>query len=142
MAQKLVLKSADLPFIWNLSGHVGPGSENANMGTDVELLKVLLAIAHEHPSLRRFGINGDNPMPSRTPTFDPVLGFWIFRLQQLGRHTGDGIASPARGVFFAPDTPWVIVSFNRFARETDPELWAQLNRNNAISPALRAELSR
>jgi hypothetical protein len=80
---------------------------------------------------------------TRGSTFDTVLGFWIFRLQQLGKHTGgDGIASPARGANFAPNSPWVIVSFNDFARQADRELWERLPSNNTLSPQLRAELSR
>ena len=54
----------------------------------------------------------------------------------------DGIASPARGASYAPGTPWVIFTFNNFAREADPELWENLPLNGTVSAALRAELAR
>jgi len=142
MAARLQLTGGKLPFIWNVSAKVGPNSDSPNGSTDVELMKVLLAMALRHPTLAKFGINGRSLDVSREPVFDPILGFWIFRLQQLGQHpVVDGIASPARGATFAPGTPWVIFTFNDFARQTDPELWEALPRNNFISPALRDELS-
>ena len=144
MAARLVLRgSAALPHIWNVSARVGPGFDEPNNATDVELLNALLGMALRHPSIARFGIKGESPIPSRGPNFDPVLGFWIFRFQQLERHpSGDGVASPARGTNFAPGTPWVIVSFNRLAKESDPQTWATLNLNPNITQQLRAELSR
>ena len=64
-------------------------------------------------------------------------------MQQLGKHAGgDGVASPARGAAFAPGSPWVIFSFNDFARQSDRELWEKLPNNNSLSASLRAELSR
>jgi hypothetical protein len=143
MAARLPLVGAPLPFIWNVSARVGPGVDNPNLPTDVELMKVLLAIALTQPSVARFGLKGTSIPVTRGGTFDTVLGFWIFRFQQLGKHPGgDGIASPAHGAFFAPNSPWVIFSFNDFARQADRELWERLPSNNTLSPQLRAELSR
>ena len=143
MAARLKLSSGKLPFIWNVSAKVGPGSENPNNPTDVELMKILLVMALELPSVVRFGLKGRSLQPQRDSQFDPILGFWIYRFQQLGKHPGgDGIASPARGVSFAPGTPWVIFSFNEFARQADEELWQKLPQNSTLSPQLRAELSR
>jgi hypothetical protein len=45
-------------------------------------------------------------------------------------------------VTFAPGTPWVVFTFNEFARQSDPELWEGLSRNQTLSATLRAELSR
>lgn len=143
MAARLKLNGGPLPFIWNISARVGPGSDNPNLPTDVELLKVLLVMALNDPAIARFGLKGNSIRPERGGTFDTVLGFWIFRFQQLGKHPGgDGIASPARGAFFAPNSPWVIFSFNDLARRPDRELWEKLPNNTSLSPALRAELSR
>ncbi|MBP8308731.1 MAG: hypothetical protein KAY46_15770 [Burkholderiaceae bacterium] len=143
MAARLNIRnSPSLPHIWNVSQRVGPGSDDPNLGTDVQLLNALVAIALGHPQIKRFGINGDSPTPSRGTKFDPVLGFWIFRIQQLGAQPGDGVASPARGINFGPGSPWVVVTINRFAKEADPDLWASLDRNTFLSPQLRAELSR
>jgi hypothetical protein len=142
MAARLILKGAKLPFIWNVSARVGPGTDNPNNPTDVELMKTLLVLALGVPSVGKFGLKGNSLRPPKDGQFDPILGFWIFRLQQLGRHTGDGIASPARGVSFAPGNPWVIFTFNEFASEADRELWENLDRNKTISAPLRAELSR
>ncbi len=142
MAARLKLNSPKLPFIWNVSAKVGPGRENPNNPTDVELMKVLLVIALQLPSVTSFGIKGNSIQPPRDSNFDPVLGFWIYRFQQIGHHpAGDGVASPARGITFAPGNPWVIVTFNDFARQADPDLWEGLPRNNSISAQLRAELS-
>jgi len=143
MAARLKLTSGKLPFIWNVSARVGPGSDCANNATDVELMKVLLVIALNHPSVRNFGIKGTSIVPPRNSQFDPILGFWIYRFQQLGKTPViDGIASPARGTFYAPATPWVIFWFNEFAKEVDEQLWLNLPRNVTIGPELRAELSR
>jgi hypothetical protein len=143
MAAKLVLKGGKLPHIWNVSARVGPNSDEPNGATDVELLNVLVVIALGNPAVKRFGIKGKMIPPNRTNVFDPILGFWIFRFQQLGRHPAtDGVASPARGQFFAPGTPWVVVTINELAREADPDLWASLDRNTNVSAALRADLSR
>jgi hypothetical protein len=143
MAAKLVLKGGKLPHIWNVSARVGPGSDEPNNPTDVELLNTLVVIALGHPGIKRFGINGKMIQTNRTTIFDPILGFWIFRFQQIGRHpASDGVASPARGLSFAPGQPWVIVTINEFAREADTALWTTLNQNTNIGAALRAELSR
>jgi hypothetical protein len=142
MAARLDLRGGKLPFIWNVSNKVGPNADLPNNPTDVELMKVLLVMALRAPRVAKFGINGKSIDVTRDPVFDTTLGFWIFRFQQLGAHpTQDGVASPARGVTYAPGTPWVIFSFNEFARESDPELWEALSRNNSLSAALRAELS-
>ena len=98
MAARLKLTSGTLPFIWNVSAKVGPTSDCANRATDVELMKLLLVMALNHPGVRKFGINGTSLPPPRDRQFDPILGFWIFRLQQLGKNpVMDGIASPALG---------------------------------------------
>jgi len=143
MAARLKLTSGKLPFIWNVSARVGPGADNPNNATDVELMKVLLVMALQLPSVVGFGLKGRSLQPQRDSQFDPILGFWIYRFQQIGRHPGgDGIASPARGVTFAPGTPWVIFTFNDFARQADQQLWERLPQNNTLSAPLRAELSR
>lgn len=84
MAARLKLNGGPLPFIWNISARVGPGSDNPNLPTDVELLKVLLVMALNDPAIARFGLKGNSIRPERGGTFDTVLGFWIFRFQQLG----------------------------------------------------------
>lgn len=144
MAAKLVLKGGTLPHIWNVSSRVGPGSSEPNLATDVELLGVLVVMALDHPGVKRFGIKGQLMPPTpHSSIFDPILGFWLFRFQQIGKHQAtDGVASPARGMHFAPGHQWVVVTLNEYAREANPELWAVLNRNNTLSAALRAELSR
>lgn len=143
MAARLQLTGSKLPFIWNVSAKVGPNADNPNGPTDVELLKLLLVTALGGPRVSQFGIKGKSVPVTREPVFDTTLGFWVFRFQQLGKHsTMDGIASPARGTTYAQGTPWVIFTFNEFAREADPELWEGLPRNSSVSGALRAELTR
>lgn len=143
MAARLQLTSGSLPFLWNISARVGPTAESINNATDVELMKLLLVIALNHPALSKFGIKGNSLQPTRDSQFDPILGFWIFRLQQLGKMpVVDGFASPARGSSFAPGSPWVIGWFNHFAREADSGLWERLPHNVTVSPALKAELLR
>jgi hypothetical protein len=143
MAAKLVIKGGKLPHVWNVSSRVGPGSNEPNSATDVELLNVLVAMALDHPGVKQFGIKGQLIRPNHSSVFDPILGFWLFRFQQIGRHQAtDGVASPARGMHFAPGHEWVVVTLNEYAHEANPELWAVLNRNNTLSAGLRAELSR
>ena len=144
MAAKLILaRGGKLPHIWNVSQRVGPGSDEPNLATDVELLNALVAIALGHPSVRNFAIKGTLIPPTGGTVFDPILGFWIFRFQQIGKHAAsDGVASPARGTLFAPGQPWVIVTINELAQEADRVLWAGLNLNMTLSAVLRAELSR
>ena len=60
MAARLPLKGGPLPFIWNVSARVGPGEDNPNLSTDVELVKVLLAIALTQPWIARFGLKGNS----------------------------------------------------------------------------------
>ncbi|WP_274628785.1 hypothetical protein [Arvimicrobium flavum] len=144
MAARLPLMSGTLPFLWNISARVGPSSDCPNGSTDIELMKLLLIMAQGHPQVSKFGIaNGNQLPPPRDTQYDAILGFWIFRFQQLGKMpVVDGFASPARGATFAPGSPWVIGWFNHFARETDPELWNNLPNNTTVSPALKAELTR
>ncbi len=98
-------------------------------------------MALRHPSVARFGIKGNLIAPNRGGVLDPILGFWIFRFQQIGLHpASDGTASPARGQFYAPGMPWVIVTINEYAREADPVLWETLDKNPNISAGLRTEL--
>lgn len=54
MAAKLVLKGGKLPHIWNVSQRVGPGSDDPNLPTDVELMNTLVVIAMGHPGVQRF----------------------------------------------------------------------------------------
>ncbi|MET3900953.1 hypothetical protein ABIB57_004921 [Devosia sp. UYZn731] len=141
MAAKLQLQSRDMPFLYNVSDRVGPGG-CPNRPTDVELLKVLLVIGQRSPQLQ-VAINGSKMQPNRDTIFDPILGFYIFRMQQLGKMSVvDGVASPAKGANFAPGTPWVVYWFNYYAKLADPALWESLPRNRTLSPSLAAELSR
>ncbi|WNJ92093.1 hypothetical protein [Bosea sp. 685] len=142
MAQKLLLKGT-LPFIWNVTNRVGPNFNEPNLQTDVELLNTLCVMFQRHPKVKQFGIKGKSLPISREGIFDTTLAFWIFRMQQIDKQAAsDGVVSPARGTSFAPSQPWTIVTFNRYAREAEPEMWANLNRNPFISAALRTELSR
>ena len=145
MAAKLVLKNGKLPHIWNVSSRVGPGSDEPNNGTDVELLNTLVVIAMGHPAIKRFGIKGNAITPNRATVFDPILGFWIFRFQQIGKHpASDGVASPARGTSFAPGQPWVVVTINEFAPQSQHECECRiagrtvsLKRDGRPEPSIR-----
>lgn len=142
MAQKLILNGGPLPFIWNVSGRVGPNQGEPNRPTDVELVSALCGLFQTHPQVVRFGINGTRVPLSRGAVFDTTLAFWIFRMQQIDAGAViDGVVSPAHGTAYARGQHWTIVTFNRLAREANQAGWETLDRNTFLSQALRAELS-
>lgn len=139
MAYKLVTNNPALPFIWNVSSHVGHLDTCQNRRTDVELLQFMLSeMFHQFPHT-----NGAAMEPQVRPNgkYDAALGFWIFRAQDQNQNR-DGIVSPAKGTHFAAGHGWVIAKINYHFKNTFPDRWANLDSDPRLSPALRAELKR
>lgn len=145
MANRLAIQSHVKGFghIWNVSQRVGGRDNCPNTSTDVELVKVLIKKAFDHPLIAPVARRVSTPPLTVNSQFDAVVGYWIFRFQDHNGHpTIDGVVSPARSLSYAPNTPWVIAYINYHAFLADEDYWNGLPQNPALSGALRSELSR
>jgi len=148
MAYKLILSQSNpvrMPFIWNVSTHVGPAKRHPNRATDVELVQFLLA-----ESLKRGWPDEPSTSGAAVPPvtvdgrFNAVLGFWIFYSQQCSATPAasvDGVVSPAHGVMYGGGA-WVIVRLNNYLWAADTTFWSKLDNDPRLSPGLRSELKR
>jgi hypothetical protein len=145
MAYKLVLPGSPdgLPFIWNISQHVGC-YQCPNLPTDVELVQFMLKGLVDAGQLGHEGVTGLRTPPLATGgSFNAVLGFWIFYLQTGGKSsaTVDGIMSPAKGTSYGGGV-WAITKLNHVYKECFPAQWANLSADVRLSPPLRAQLQK
>ena len=144
MAYKLLIPGGgnDLPFVWNVSQHVGCAKTCPNRKTDVELCQFLfreLAVnGHIGDSLTSGALR---PMIQVTGTFDPTLGFWIYLEQDAPGVKSDGIISPAKGLAYG-SAMWLISWLNYQYKKAFPEAYMSLDKDVRLSPALRAELAK
>jgi hypothetical protein len=144
MAGRLGIKTSipGLTHLWNVSQQVGGRRACPNLSTDVELVKVLVTQALKSSTVKPAFAKVSLPPLVVNSQFDAVVGYWIFRLQDHDGHPIiDGIVSPARGVTYAPGTPWVIGLINARAFDADEDFWRNLPQNPSLSPQLRSELS-
>ena len=143
MASKLQLgPSSPIPFIWNVSHHVGDSVSCQNQPTDVDLVKLLIAetirgnrLSWVNRALRvPFQIDGQ---------MDLALAYWIRAFNdEIGARLSPrqaGIISPARGASYGGDL-WTIVKLNGLLREVAPGVWQDLPNHRNASPQLRREL--
>ncbi len=150
MAHKLTLQgNADLPFIWNISQHVGDSPSCANQATDVLLVKILLGewIRVAQPSIH----------PSCQEPFLASAGmnlrvaYWIRAANNTHEIAGtgamanlswseNGVLSPAQGSAFGANT-WTIVRLNQFLKNRANSVWQNLPSHPLCTGALRAELA-
>ncbi len=143
MASKLQLgPSSPMPFIWNVSYHVGDNVSCQNQPTDVELVKLLIAetlcgndMSWVNRALRTpFRIDGQ---------MDLVLAYWIRALNdEVGASLSKrqaGIISPAQGIGYGAGL-WTIVKLNGLLRAAAPGVWQDLPNHRSASPQLRREL--
>ena len=144
MAYKLMLPGQPdgLPFLWNVSQHVGRLKNHPNRPTDVELVQFLVV---ENLNRGLLGFNG-SPGSKAPPLavdgrFTAILGFWIFYCE-LDMQSVDGVVSPAHGMVYGPRGAWAISKLNYWLSHADFALWSGLDDNPRLSPALRAELKR
>ena len=145
MAHRLAIRSGVPGFghIWNVTQRVGGRDSCPNMATDVELVKVLIKKAFEHPKIAPVVRRVPNPPLIVNGQFDAVVGYWIFRFQDHDGHPIiDGVVSPARNLSYAPGVAWVIAFINFHVFQTDQNFWNNLPQNPTLSAALRAELSK
>lgn len=146
MAYKLnfAYPTGGMPFIWNVSQHVGCRSENPNQATDVELVQFFL---RETIKVRDLGAKAASG--AFTPSFEldgkytSALGFWIFYSQLGGAAaaTIDGIVSPAKGTSYGTGA-WAIAKMNYHYKKIFPNEWANLANDMRLSAALRAQLAK
>jgi hypothetical protein len=144
MAYKLMTPQGgkDLPFVWNVSSHVGCAKTCANRHTDVELCQFFFRELATHGYIVET-LTGTalRPMVQVTGTFDPVLGFWIYLQQDAPGVVSDGIVSPAKGIAYG-SAMWLITWLNYQYRKAFPEAYQTLDKDVRLSPALRAELAK
>jgi hypothetical protein len=129
-----------LPFIWNVSQHVGDKASSANRPTDVELVCVLIqsTLSGGHVSGRTPGVM-TSPLPLGG-RFDAVLGYWIYSFQANQQGKPDGVVSPAKAL--GDPMLWLVARMNIAMRNANPTAWEALDRLPTLSGALRAELGR
>ena len=134
----MVVGNPELPFIYNVSQHVGPGK--ANLGDDCELIRFFLAEILKKPGPDR-RVNG--PAPTMGRDFDLITGFWLFEYQFLmhekGQATIDGVASPAHGVTISYPTGkfWLIGALNYSYKHDYPDNFPKLHEDSRLSMTLR-----
>jgi|RhiMetdeSRZDD1v2_1073273.scaffolds.fasta_scaffold1006854_1 hypothetical protein len=147
MAYKLVFPAPQngMPFIWNVSAHVGWGVEHPNRPTDVELVQFLLSELTKKGVVGRTANGAAKSPPIQVNgRFDPVIGFWIWFAQDspsLKTETIDGIVSPAKGMSYGGGK-WLIAKLNFSYKQHFPNDWQNLNSDTRLSSALRADLSK
>ena len=145
MAYKLMLAGSPfgMPFIWNVSKHVGPAKAHPNQATDVELVQILLAESIKRGWPDEAASSGVGAPPVTVDgKFNSVLGFWIFYAQRYdgpSSATVDGVVSPAHGMMYG-GAPWVIAKLNNFLRFKDFNTWSKLDSDTRLSMELRSEL--
>lgn len=133
-----------LPFLWNISAHVGCSASCPNKPTDVELVQFFLSEligagvigtqANAATRLPKIAVNGK---------YDAITGFWLFYSETGGSSTAvvDGIASPAKGVVYGTGA-WAIAKMNHAYKQMFPTLWENLKNDVRLSAALRMELAK
>lgn len=140
MAHRLTLpRGAAIPFIWNVSGHVGDHQSRPNQPTDVNLVKYLFT------AVRSFGHS--SPMPPglvvtlpQDGRFDVSLAYSILRYQRSMRQVHpDGVISPAKATAQA-DSTWVIGRLNSSLFLSNRRLFESLPDAPGLDPLLRHEL--
>jgi hypothetical protein len=144
MAKVTVLNSTELPYIWNVSRHVGPHFRCPNNPTDVELTKSLMSKAIKHQNWTKL----TGRIPNRivvNGSFDAIIGFYIYLLQEgqtFKTVVVDGVVSPApshsTGIYGG--AAWLIVILNAMSRDVDEKYWQTLPTNPGLSHSLRNEL--
>ena len=143
MAFKLLTpggRGGKMPFVWNVSKHVGCDPSCPNLPTDVELVNFLLHFHEKIGSAPAAAAKMAQSGVTINGTFDVATGFWIYYLQSRGKAPGcktDGIISPARGA----DELWLISYLNGEVMKNNPALYQNLDKHHGLSPQLRAELS-
>ena len=143
MASKLQLgPSSPMPFLWNVSYHVGDNMSCQNQPTDVDLVKLLIVETIRGNNLS--WVNRALRVPFQIDgRMDVNLAYWIRALNdEMGARLSPrqaGIISPARGTSYGPDL-WTIVKLNGLVREVAPGVWQDLPNHPNASAQLRREL--
>ena len=131
-----------MSFIWNVSGHVGCKANCENRATDVELVKFLFREINQREAFHRLTPACKSPLVTVNGTFDAVLGFWIYAFEDFPGATIDGTISPAKGVTYSAGQLWQIVFLNGRLHKLAPDVWASIDKNAQLTPALKAELAK
>lgn len=133
-----------MPFIWNVSQHVGCKVNNPNQATDVELVQFFLK---EHIKSGVLGAKASRgafePKFAVDGKYTAAVGFWIFCSQLGGSESAvvDGIVSPAKGGTYGSGV-WAIAKMNYHYKKMFPAEWANLANDTRLSAALRAQLAK
>lgn len=146
MAGKLLLPTpnvAGMSCIYNVSKHVGSQNASPNDADDVQLVQVLLReVLKTFPKVR-----SDLARPTPSGLFDTATAFWIFKIQADGLDGGrrpgaeiDGVVSPARGLLYSAQCPWIIARLNFMLNASAPKVWRELPNNPELRQSLRNSL--
>jgi hypothetical protein len=143
MASKLQLgPGSPIPFIWNVSCHVGDSVSCPNQPTDVDLVKLLIVETIRGNSLS--WVNSALRVPFQIDgRMDITLAYWIRALNdEMGARLSprqSGILSPAQGLGYGAGL-WTIVKLNGLCREVAPGVWQDLPNHRSATAQLRREL--
>jgi hypothetical protein len=145
MAHRLLLPSrpGGMPFMWNVSAHVGELASCPNRPTDVELVKQLLAMLRTFVTAKVPRAPGVAHAPMAiNGQFDITLAYWIYSTQAHGGQgtVVDGIVSPAKA-FGDPGT-WLLCRWNQALFQANRMAWEALPQQPQLSAALRGELAK
>ena len=96
---KLTMPYQGMPYIWNVSAHVGVNADKSkNTATDVELVQRLLIERYKAVPSKATRAAGIGSLASATGIMDTVTGFEIYWAGDLNGHLSDAeVISPARG---------------------------------------------
>lgn len=132
MPARLKLKKGQkLPFLYNISQ--GVGFNQPNLPDDVQLLQVIFAEIVPH-----LGVGSLKPYPQLTGIYDTILGFWIFRLQEMIQTKIDGIVSPVTGDdMYTGGKYWTLAGLNLILKSTVPNKYEKLHEDPRLSMNLR-----
>lgn len=151
MAHKLTLQnSPNMPFIWNITQHVGDAPSCQNLPNDVLLTKILIG---EWLRVAQPNINAACREPFEVSAGMNIrVAYWIRAVNEAHTTAGTGAAasmgwaakgilSPARGASFGNGNQWTIFRLNMALFERARPVWDNLPNHPNCSGALAQELA-
>lgn len=132
MAARLKMQAGQkIPFVYNISQSVG--FAKPNLPDDVQLLQVIFAEIVPH-----LGVGSLKPHPLVTGVYDTVLGFWVYKLQDMMDTKVDGIVSPMTGSdMYTAGKYWTIAGLSAVLYSTARHKYESLHEDPRISASLR-----
>jgi hypothetical protein len=139
---KLTVPFQGMPYIWNISAHVGVNTDKSkNMATDVELVQRLLIERYKVSPSKATRAAGIGSISSATGTMDNITAFEIYWAGAESQQLKDAeVISPAHGgrVVYGAGM-WTIGYLNYKLFKHARQVWENLPA--LCASALRTELT-